>query len=313
MLHITNGQSAAAVLRAAGFGGDILCWNDVLHEGPVPQLSDDGLRSVRAGFLSGEGRTYEDVLRELTDRDAKLARGAAHEEIVLWFEHDLYDQLQLIQVLEQLGDANVDWARVSLICDAEYLGLSTPERLRERFPVRAAITDRMRDLAHRAWAAFRAPNPLDLVAILEGDLTPLPFLGPALRRHLQQFPSTFNGLSRSEHQALEALAAGAARMRDAYVRSHHEREDPVFLGDRVFADYMRALSVGVAPLVTIGDSSDSLDALVALTPAGTAVLHGEVDRVQLNGIDRWLGGVHLDEGGVWRWNGTTVIPPRHAA
>ncbi len=312
MLHVTNGECAAVLLRAAGLDGDILCWNDVLHEGPVPQLSDDGLRSVRARFLAGGERTYDAVLGELTDRDARLARAAPDEPVVLWFEHDLYDQLQLLQVLAQLHDARADWSAVSIICDAEYLGLSTPERLHERFPRRAAVGQGTVDLARRAWSAFRAGDPAGLASMLDGDLSALPFLGPAVRRHLEQFPSVFNGLSRSEHQALEAVAGGAARVRDAYVRSHHDREEALFLGDTVFVDYLRALSAGASPLVSIGNGPDPLDASIALTPAGESVLRGETDRVELNGIDRWLGGVHLEGRRVWRWDGSTLVPPDRA-
>jgi hypothetical protein len=44
-----------------------------------------------------------------------------------------------------------------------------------------------------------------------------------------------------------------------------------------------------------------------LTAAGARVLAGEADYVRLNGIDRWLGGVHLvaEPGAgtpIWRWN-----------
>jgi hypothetical protein len=145
------------------------------------------------------------------------------------------------------------------------------------------------------------------VALLNDDCFPLPFAGPALRRHLQQFPSTFNGLSRSEHQALEAIAAGACRVRDAFVRSHHQREDPVFLGDLVFVDYLRDLAGEPSPLVEIGPAPNPLDAFVSLTPAGEAVLRGEADRVELNSIDWWLGGVHLEGRRVWRWDGDTSV------
>jgi hypothetical protein len=37
-----------------------------------------------------------------------------------------------------------------------------------------------------------------------------------------------------------------------------------------------------------------------LTAAGRAVLDGRADRVELRGVDRWLGGVHVD--GTWRWD-----------
>lgn len=309
MLHVTNGESAAGLLRAAALGGDVLAWNDVLHEGPVPPMPEEELRRVRAEFLAGEGRTRDRVFRELSERDARLSRAASDEAIVLWFEHDLYDQLQLVQILVQLAAARGDPARVSLICGAEYLGLSAPGRLRERFPARAALDEATLDLARRAWAAFRSPDPTALTALLDGDTGALPFLGPALRRYLQQFPSAFNGLSRSEHQALEAIAAGAARLRDAYVRSHHDREEAIFLGDAIFLGYMRDLSGGASPLVTIGEGPGPMDAPIGLTPAGEEVLRGTRDRVVLNGLDRWLGGVHLQGRRVWRWTGSALLGP----
>jgi hypothetical protein len=39
------------------------------------------------------------------------------------------------------------------------------------------------------------------------------------------------------------------------------------------------------------------------TPAGRRVLRGEADHVALNGIDRWVGGVHLrGHAARWRWD-----------
>jgi hypothetical protein len=32
------------------------------------------------------------------------------------------------------------------------------------------------------------------------------------------------------------------------------------------------------------------------------VLEGLADRVELTGLDRWLGGVHLTAGRIWRWD-----------
>jgi hypothetical protein len=46
-----------------------------------------------------------------------------------------------------------------------------------------------------------------------------------------------------------------------------------------------------------------MERTVALTDAGRAVLEGREDRVRLNGIDRWLGGVHLQGNeSEWRWD-----------
>src|SRR6185369_3265595 len=100
-LHITNGDFAVAVLRTAGMQGEILPWRDVLHEGPVradvplPELS-----KLRAKFIAGAGWGAEaQVAEQFALRDALLRAADGRAEVVLWFEHDLYDQLQLIQLL----------------------------------------------------------------------------------------------------------------------------------------------------------------------------------------------------------------------
>jgi hypothetical protein len=306
MLHVTNGDSAAERIRAAGIGGEILPWRDVLHDGPVPaDLPLQELSAVRARFIAGRdwGRA-EEVARGFAERDRTLAGFRDHDETVLWFEHDLYDQLQLAQVLDAIGDGELADGRVTLVCGAEYLGMSAPERLAERFRERSEVTEAETALASAAWAAFRSPDPTAITALLDEDTSALPFLGAALTRHLEQFPSVRNGLSRSEQQALEAVAAGAGTLMDAYVASHQRREDPIWLGDASFVGYLEDLAAGEAPLVTLGENGSSpMARSVALTDAGRAVLDGREDRVRLNGIDRWLGGVHLHgHEAAWRWD-----------
>src|SRR5437879_5392701 len=107
VLHVTNGDSVAVGLRQAGVEGPVVAWRDVLHEGPVPALPAAALARVRARFLAEAvgGRTGE-IERDLRARDRTLAHGA-RDEIVLWFEADLYDQLQLIQVLHRAGAARM--------------------------------------------------------------------------------------------------------------------------------------------------------------------------------------------------------------
>ena len=42
---------------------------------------------------------------------------------------------------------------------------------------------------------------------------------------------------------------------------------------------------------------------VNLTTTGAAIVGGKQDRVEVCGIDRWLGGVHLQSGArAWRWD-----------
>ena len=92
-------------------------WRDVLHEGPVPDVPDAELRRIRAAFLG--------VDDPISSRSATaLLAEHRHGEYVLWFEADLYDQLQLVQILARLRALDVPAERITLICVGEHLGIA---------------------------------------------------------------------------------------------------------------------------------------------------------------------------------------------
>ncbi len=312
MLHLTNGKAIIPKITDAGIGGRIVPWEDVLHEGPVPAgLGVAALRGVRADFLAFCGwGSRVDLERELEARDAALERAiAAAQEVVLWFEHDLYDQLHLLQILDRLP---VDGPPlVTAVTAATYLGHQPNSDYPGLFEHRRAVTSNERMTARDAWQAFRSSDPRTIFAALP-RLTVLPHLGAAMVRHLQQFPASRNGLSRTELQTLEAVAAGAPRLEHVFTHAIRDGEEAMFMGDSAFLFHISSLFRGPRPLLAIDraltpnrtEVPDTLAVAVQLTADGKQVLSGELDRVQLCGIDRWLGGVHLvGTGPVWRWDG----------
>lgn len=75
---------------------------------------------------------------------------------------------------------------------------------------------------------------------------------------------------------------------------------------------MRQISEAGEPLLRTKNGGSSAQALIPerisntafeLTEVGEAVLKGEANFVQVNGVDRWLGGVHLlGRTDLWRWD-----------
>ena len=184
MLHVTNGDSAAERIRAAGVRGAILPWRDVLHDGPVPAgLSLEELSEVRAAFIGSRGWADPDEARPgFAERDRTLAAAREENEVVLWFEHDLYDQLQLIQLLDWFAEHEP--RALTLINPPEYLGQASPVRLAVLFGTRAEVTRAQLALGRRAWAAFRSPDPRQMEEVIREDAGTLPFLADAFRRLL---------------------------------------------------------------------------------------------------------------------------------
>ena len=321
LLHVLNGDAAREKLERADVLGDIIVWADVLHDGPVPGgPSAEEFRRVRARHLASYrelGISEGEALRRLEERDAGLERYPAYDEVIFWFEHDLYDQLILIRHLHWLAERNRQArTRFSLICIGDYpgvpdftgLGPLQPSQLASLVDTRTPVSEGEIALGQRAWDVFTGTDPLALDAFRQGDTRALPFLEGALRRHLEDFPGTNDGLSRSERLVRRALG-GEARTAGAIFRATQAMEERIFMGDVTFWGLLRRLADAPHPLVELspsGDDAPMVDRRVRITETGRDVLAGRADHVVRNGIDRWMGGVHLTDGR-YRWDGTRLL------
>jgi len=296
-LHVTNGDAVVYLFKKAGVVGTHLPWRDVLHEGPVPAGGTlEELSRIRGVYLAtrGFGNPIK-LLHDLAARDATLRRAREFSEIVLWFEHDLYDQLQLLQVLVELDEMALEPGLVSLVQSDAYLGSMTADELIALFPKRRTVTTTVFESAHIAWDAVRATDPAALFAQTQRDAPGLPFLRAALLRLCQEFPWSSDGLSRSQRHALQAVAAGPARPEEVFRRAQ-AREDAPFLGDLAFAAILRDLQMAPAPLV------EGEDGALVPTANGRSALAGAEDWLQAQPLDRWIGGVHLTNDQPHRWD-----------
>jgi hypothetical protein len=160
---------------------------------------------------------------------------------------------------------------------------------------RQPVQPEQRALAARAWSAFRAAEPRELAELAKDGTGALPFLAAALRRLLEELPAVEDGLARSERELLEAVAAGASSRPEAF-EAFQRREERPFMGDVVF--WLRIDGLARAPVPLLDENGG-----LTVTDAGREVLAGRADHVGLNGIDRWLGGVHLSGAeAAWRWD-----------
>jgi hypothetical protein len=311
-MHVANGTSTTRTIHAAGLPGRSSIWADPLHDGPVPHgLDDEALLAVRAQSIGGGVHGVEAVAADLRRWRAAIDDTTAYDELVLWYEHDLFDQLNLIQILTRLSP---EWPKpVTLICIGSFpgrphfkgLGELTASELAPLFETRQPITPAQLTLGREAWQAFRSPDPAAIEQLLATDTSALPYLAAALRRHLEEFPSIRDGLSRTERRLLEIAASGPLPLIDAFPRMH-DHETAFYVADTSFLERVRELSSPGLPLLTVderaGRGRHGMAGVLQLTDAGREVLAG-ADRVGRYGLERWLGGVHLtDQGRCWRWD-----------
>jgi hypothetical protein len=317
-LHISNG--GATDVPGTGLARRVIYWRDTLHEGPVPKAAPAELRRIRADYLAGSaGVQPAAAMRQLTERDQALEANRGGE-YVLWFEADLYDQLQIAEILARLAGLRVPAERITLICIGEHAGIArfgglgelTAAQLRELPHTNACarLTPAALELATRAWTAFCAPTPEGLGAIAAARLAELRFLGEAFDRLSREYPATRDGLSLTERRVLAAVSDGAPDAGTAFVRAG-ARETRPYMGDIACFGRMDHMAEGPSPLLRLDPPGRRVQRTTGLrlTEAGARVLAGQADQIADNGIDRWIGGVHLEGRHVpWRWDdGTETI------
>jgi RNA polymerase sigma factor (sigma-70 family) len=316
MLHVLNGDSTRGIMERSDIPGTYTVWADVLHEGPVlGDLDDDQFRAVRTRFLSALDDWIKAEKGEAMYRawDERLASLAEYDEVVLWFEHDLFDQLILIRHLDWFGRRKLGRTALSLICIGEFpgvdgfagLGQLSPDQLASLLGTRQRVTVRQTELGRAAWRAFTSSDPTSIERVLERDTSALPFLAGALVRFLEEYPAVGTGLPRTERQILDGLMRGITQPVDLFLDSQ-KLEERVFMADATFWTRLESLARGPRPLVRLsGRPTDQAlpKGEIELTEDGRRVAAGEADWVALDGIDRWLGGVHLVGHAVpWRWD-----------
>ena len=313
VLHVANGHATTGLIELSSVRGRTMVWCDPLYDGPVPgNVSDDELLRLRAEFLASPEEDVDAVTADLRYWRTAIDQ-QNYDELVLWYEHDLFDQLNLIQILTHLGQARVS-RPVTLVSvdsfpghpDFKGIGELEPADIAALFETRRPITGAQIALGHRAWQAYRSDDPRNIEALLATDTSALPYVSRALRRHLEEFPSAINGLSKSEQRLMEQAVEGPADLRRAFPRMH-DNERGFYITDMSFVERTEALAKTAPPLVALRaerkDPRSFPNGEFALTSIGRDVLLGSADRLRLCGIDRWLGGVHLSGNGpAWRWH-----------
>ena len=315
-MHIRCGHDIERELRDAGFHGDFNAHINPYLQGPVTDTPDWLER--RARFIADNLRPdfeFAAVLDGARDEERRLAAASRdYERVVLWFEHDRYDQFALRRCLASFAERGVP-PRLELAGANDFpgatrfvgLGQLPPEALRLLWERRAPVDAQQIAYGRRVWDAFRAPDPRPLAQLARTGTPLLPDLAAALKRHLEELPSVRNGLGLTHELLLRALAEHGAQRAGRLVGLVMHTYDPQpGLGDIGYDLMLREMAAAPEPLVA-RSGAPSLDAWhldeVALTDFGRAVLDGTRDWLQSRVPERWIGGIRIAaQQRNWRWD-----------
>ncbi len=319
--HVVNGDHTAELIRQSGLPGDVLLFTDVLHEGPVLHAPILEHHERRAGFLAGCGwGEYESLLEFYHSQEEALMYYAEEGKLVLWCEHDVYDQLLLARwltlmdiVLDQPYDHHmVCVGHVEGRPNFRGLGELTPPEIAKLYDKRRPVSHATMSDGHLSWHALCAEGPAMMEVTSQQSLHDLPYMSNTMYRLLQQYPKQGSGLWRTGEQILYCLESGPKTPFELFANDTEMEQSP-FMGDATFWLHVERLSNVDDPALTWEDGTPFIahkaltsppdkfrDERLQLTQLGRSVLQYQVDFVKHNQISYWIGGVEVGPNAPWR-------------
>ena len=212
-LHILNGDSTAEIFSKASLEGDVIVWREMLCEGTLHKdVGSDAFWKKRYTFFEKIGVSkleyYDKTIKELV----QLKDVSNYDEIVLWFEYDLFCQANLLGLCSYLLQSFRKSILYSLVCtgyEKGKEGLQTlsdyqPNEYLELYKNKVKLTHHNLLYAHECWQVYAEGNPEKLKTFNFNKLDKFQYLQEAIHQHLQRLPKE-NGLNQIETKILEII------------------------------------------------------------------------------------------------------------
>ncbi|MCC9625768.1 DUF1835 domain-containing protein [Thalassospira sp. MA62] len=310
-LHLRCGSDIRAGLKEAGFVGDFQEFSDPFCQGPVSDLPRDIFIERRAAFIAGSyAMPKDDALARLKGEYDALDRLGDYDHVVLWFEHDSYDQLILAFLMDFIATTrpetrieliSVDHAPASERLD-RFIGIGqlSPDGLiwcwdNHRRP----LDDDMLSFGRKAWDALRATDPAGLMSLAAAKTAPLPHMPAALTRHLAELPDPKTGLSLTQKLTLQIITDhGPLPVGKVFSHLMGGVEPLPYLGDLMFWREIEWMMDCKEPLFSVSTPDASTnwpERILTLTDAGQKTLAGARNFLDTFTGTRWVGGIRVPD------------------
>jgi len=185
ILHVLPGDGIVEAFRDASIEGDVAVCREALIDGDVsgdtlPEFWENRARVVARDHPEASEDFHESVVREF----AKLTALQSGSEINLWFEYELFCQINLWFCLSLLTDSTAEIFRVEpvTLSNAEIwdgFGNLAAGDLRKCLAARVRLSRSDVELGGQLWSAYRTGDHEELKRLSEIDSPAFPKLRAA--------------------------------------------------------------------------------------------------------------------------------------
>lgn len=250
MIHILNGDSTLNQIQQTEIEGDRLVWREILCEGETPERIGSPLFwEKRATFLqqfspSSFEKQFERNKKAFSEVDLD-----SYEEVVLWFEYDLFCQINMLGLLSWINDQTLSTTKISLICLGHHpkyeglvgLGEINPAEYDQLFADRIDLNASDLQYAARIWKAYCSDDHSKLLQLIDPNRSnKFPYLEEALRWHQKRIPNQVNGLDEIETYIVQMISEQPLEKR-SIVGALLRRKNFYGFGDMQYFKYLEGL------------------------------------------------------------------------
>lgn len=212
-LHITNGDDITSSIRELELPGEVIVWREMLCEGPTTvHLGSESFIKLRKDFLeSTYNISSEDYDKQFIEELNTLTVSNGYDEIVLWFEFDLFSHINMLAVISHLME-NKKTMPVYLVCskklkdEKEFFPLSQLplKHLKNHYDQRILLNQDDLETANLVWQLYNGDNPQKLIGQIKKK-TNFEYLSSCMRAHIERFPNSITGINSLEQNILKLI------------------------------------------------------------------------------------------------------------
>lgn len=276
-------------IKELGLPGETIVWREMLCEGPTTyELGTEKFLDLRTKFLQ---QTYQisprDYQKQFVEELNKLTVINGYDEIVLWFEFDLFSHINMLAVISHLRE-NKKTEPFTLVCsrklkgDKEFQPLSQlpAKNLLNHYEQRIDLTEDDLIIASLIWQLYNGDNPEKLKKQVKKKSN-FEYLSSCIRAHIERFPNSRTGINSLEKNILKLIKNNNITCMNQLVGYGLEYQGYFGLGEAQVRRMLEKLQI----FYRVEDEK------VSLTPEGEEVLEGSRNFYQELKNDECMGGV----------------------
>lgn len=290
-LHITNGDGLTDTIKQLNLGGETVVWREMLCEGPtVYELGSEEFIELRTNFLTSHYNITKDYYQtQFLEELYKLSKVNEFDEVVLWFEFDLFSHINMLAMISHLENLKLN-VPVYLVCskklkgEAEFNPLSqlSLKDLNNHYVKRIHLNEDDLEMAALMWQLYNGEN-LQKLKLLIKKKTNFEYLSSCIRAHIERFPNSTTGINTLEKNILKLIDRNNISSKNQ------------LLGYAL--EYQGYFGYGDSQMQRILDKLERFykeeNNQIQLTAEGTEALNGSRNFYQVLKNDEFFGGVKM--------------------